>query len=1055
MAARSYLAVKEDGAEDYTYVYSATDDVTAFYSLTTTALKKLEAGDYDDKEELKTAITNDYTKFKVTFHFDEANADKEGYVESKSFIIDYGKPIPSASRIYASTHNTISTETYYTTFKGFYNANRTALIDASNITISSANLTLDFGGNTASVSGGAMDKYVTCVYGDMNLYEELAPSNLLDDFSTPASVRGAITHKAETDKTGSYVTHMMYNMYEDEDADWYNELTDANGVTEKGVIEIPSQFNTNRTTESYRMFYFKSSIRSERFFFNSNDGYSKYNPDSLEYYSDYNEIDYDYVNFRIMIKTDLPNKTSVNLNVGSVNGVYGYYETRASSQKVNVNEWVNVKISRYVMSSIYNKNRMAAVTSYGTSNYGIFYISGENKVSEGAKEGDFKLYIDYMAYERDMRISVNGEDGVTFDEVETPKDTALQVRKFIKHNPVTSIIGEEVELGTALTSGSIVYTVTDPDGENVTLSGDLLNKFTPTKLGNYTVKATCDDYLLLGGNYSGLSSSKQYGEMTFEVKNRQVTATLKDANDIPFEDLTSIKLGTSIKIADVAVGGLDSIESNNVTYEVKYLGTDPATDVTVDGGVFTVNKAGQYTVVVKYNYNGYEFVSQPTELTVIARQVTAKFYVGEEEIDINNSIKMNTNVSIKVFVDGVETNENVFYYVEHVDSNPENNYAFTVTDGVFTVGFTGTYNISVSYAEGQEEASESETYTLTAIANTVENARYLNTFSSSTSNVAAYVSTDKTATLEGASWVSAHAGRYGILSTVGQTYNTNYSAFYLRAAEYATYKNLESAGFAQTVFGMSTAPDTLGYSVGVNCDNWDYLSIPAFFVKPEGVQDDTLKVYYANNTTVLEVPYGEWVELKLDKAILLRLIANAGRLFYQYTTSANEANYRKPTFYVDNGAASTVYIDSMSFEKYTEYEHLGELYLEHNGVQVPENAEYNISVSNCPATLTIKAKLNSEDQNFLDVSTFKVHYYEASGESTARQVYDKNGQKIGYTANNSFYYVDKSAFNTPCSLKVDSTSGNNATVAFMFFYDDEATNKRYVGYLAIKVVVTA
>jgi hypothetical protein len=54
-------------------------------------------------------------------------------------------------------------------------------------------------------------------------------------------------------------------------------------------------------------------------------------------------------------------------------------------------------------------------------------ITGENKVSAGAKEGDFKLYIDYMAYERDMRISVNGEDGVTFDEVETPKDTALQV----------------------------------------------------------------------------------------------------------------------------------------------------------------------------------------------------------------------------------------------------------------------------------------------------------------------------------------------------------------------------------------------------------------------------------------------------------------------------------------------------------------------------------------------------------------------------------------------------------------------------------------------------
>ena len=190
MAARSYLAVKGEGDADYTYVYSATNDITDFYSLTTTALKKLEAGDYDDKEELKTAITNDYTTFNVTFHFDEMNKDfvnsynNKGWVESVTLKVAYGEAMPSLEKVYTGTFGASLNDKTYRYSKGFYNKDRSAFAVMVGASMGADDI-------RHTVYGEDNVNFLTKVYGDMHLYEEVAPANLLDDFSTAQSTSAA------------------------------------------------------------------------------------------------------------------------------------------------------------------------------------------------------------------------------------------------------------------------------------------------------------------------------------------------------------------------------------------------------------------------------------------------------------------------------------------------------------------------------------------------------------------------------------------------------------------------------------------------------------------------------------------------------------------------------------------------------------------------------------------------------------------------------------------------------------------------------------------------
>ncbi|MBQ9781652.1 MAG: hypothetical protein IJW26_00545, partial [Clostridia bacterium] len=476
MAARSYLAVKGEGDADYTYVYSATNDVTDFYSLTTTALKKLEAGDYDEKEDLKTAITNDYTTFKVTFHFDEMNKDVVNYLgyewqPTKTFTVKYGGVLPKADDVYNGTFFMNYLDTQYKYLKGFYNKNRSAFAVMLGLAMNANDVSSEVGGSATPEETymPENDAFMTRVYGDMHLYEEVAPANLLDDFSTAQSVTAAYSYEV-------YPTNSKRNykkILQNEGAAWYAEKTDVNGVTEEGVLAIPSQFasasSANSTTGQYavttntHLFHFTSSIRNHTFW--SNSYYKSTNIADVtadDYYTGSNKSDYDYVNFRILVDTSLADVETVNLH-GLYGAAYGNYANQ-NPTAVPVGEWINIKMLRGHIESIMNASSYGAYREQNVTSNSPFVITAANNAQK--VEGAFTLYVDYMAYERDMRISVNGEDG--YYVIENTNAHNGRYPYLPMYEKVTSVVGQEVTLGTALTNGTIVYNVTDPDGENVT-----------------------------------------------------------------------------------------------------------------------------------------------------------------------------------------------------------------------------------------------------------------------------------------------------------------------------------------------------------------------------------------------------------------------------------------------------------------------------------------------------------------------------------------------------------------------------------------------------------
>ena len=441
------------------------------------------------------------------------------------------------------------------------------------------------------------------------------------------------------------------------------------------------------------------------------------------------------------------------------------------------------------------------------------------------------------------------------------------------------------------------------------------------------------------------------------------------------------------------------------------------------------------------------------EGTKLESDVKATFKVNGEEFDINNSIALNSEISIEVLVRGQSTTENVSYKVVKLDNDEAKNYEFAVTNGTFIAGFVGEYTVKVYYLDGETEIP-SATYTLTVVANTYENARYISTFSNSESVKAAYTKGEKTTTLEGAEWLSEYQGRYGVISTLGQAYDTdsNYSAFYLRSGDYDTEKQMAAAGLAQTVFGLDEAPEYGGYLLGFNSENWDYLSIPVYVTKPEGVESDTLSIYYvdanAGSDVIENVPYNTWYELKLDKPIIMRTFSYLGRLFRQFSTS-NDKNHRNPLLLAANGTVENMYFDSMSFEKYTEFEHFGALYFEdESGNAVTKTETLMMDVANSPATFTIKAKLDKDDTDFLDVSQFKLEYFIYGG-SLTRAFKDGSGKSVSYGTSSTFY-KDKSAKKTPCTfIATNKVTGDDGYTAFKFVYE-HTDGKTYIGYLMIE-----
>ncbi len=1026
LIARPYVAVEiSEGVYEYAYA-SYDENKTYARSLATTALAKINEGHYnapestDDNQvltELGAKVKDTYTKFKVTFHFDEENSEKDNWKATTTFTLSYGEPLPKLSSIYASNYlGSSSVMQSYINVKGFYNKEQTAFATIVGASVNYNQVTEAVGGEGSATNKYNVnrEKHLTRVYGDMNLYEVLAPANLVDDFSTAQSVTAAYTHDGT-----SRASDNLYYYHQDipfADATWSESYTDANGVTESGVVAIPSQ-KRQSTAHRFNYFYFKSSIRNPRFW-NKSTGTAPSIEDEEAYYETSN-IDYDYLNLRVLVKAANANTKKVTISADSNTSFYA----NETYTDIPVNTWINVKLSRKAVQANLNRDKIAAYSNspyYGTS---LFYIQGNTSTTT---VGEYTLYIDYMAYERDMRIGLVQEDGTLNNGFYLEEVSGVKYPRY-NYDDVKSYIGDEVELGTALKSGTIKYTVVDPDGAPVTLSGEALNKFVPAKTGTYKVTANCKDYVLLGDDstYKYGHTAKQYGEMTFEVLGREVGFELKDVNDIEIGDLTSVKLGDIVKIAGVTVSELDNIDTANVTYEVKYLGTDPATAVTVTDGSFIPNAIGNYSVLVKYNCNGVELVSDSIQFSVIAKEIVAEIYVGEEPID-GQPILMDTDVTIKVFVEGVEVEENVIYKVTHIDSTnaDDKNYQFEITNGTFKAGFKGNYKIQVTYMEG-EVSHTSEVSTI----NVVASEGYLNDFSDSASVWASYklaltasngadsqykkiaptAANAADSIAEGTEWESVYEGRYGVLKVKPQDvvvestgkFASNYAgalSVALRSYNYPTNADFNSLN--DLLYGTSVATvdadDCL--TMGMDSDNWDYLSTWVYFENKNVAETDTLTLTAMGTTIASGVRYNTWYELKLDKWYIIRTYVGANAPIREpFTTYAGQV---KPLFSL---AASTsdeayeankdtmVYVDSMAFktydtltvnsEEYTvkRFEEIG-LY-DNTGVRITgsrtspylinyvKDADTGVYTAQGNTEFTIKAKVNDA---FVDASKLEI-----------------------------------------------------------------------------------
>ena len=940
LIARPYVEV------DGKYAYAAYDESKNYaYSLATTAQMKLDAGHFNvqDGEGLTSEgekVRDTYTKFKVTFHFDSSNSDLEGYVPTKTYYLNYGDAIPTAYTVYSETHYNSLVYMDYRPVKGFYSKDGSYFAHMIGLSVSTGEVSAAVGGSGTDAQAYENDKRIPRVYGDMNLYEKVAPSNLLDDFSSVQSLEAAFTTDGEAGST----LYWYKNSCKDPNAKWHTTLEDSAGVVEKGVLEIPSHFD-GPTRKSTHYFYLTSLIRNYRFWNGSS--YDSKNiktvNDGDAYYGE-GEVDYDYLNFRILVKSDVASVKTVKLR-----GLYGLGNYADKNLiDVPVNTWVNLKIERGLIEKTKDAYALSQFRNIRTNSGGNLEIASSGVSTEGA----FKLCIDYISYERDMRISVNGESG--WNAVEYTGTYSQYYPYRVKYDPVTSYLGDEITLGTILNNGTVKYTVVGPDGETKILDNTTVNTFKPTTAGTYKVTATCDDYLLQGANGADYPDrarkSKQYGELEFEVLGREVGFTLKDGNDNEFNDLKDIKLGDTVKIRDITVDELDNVDVANATYQVKYLGTDPATDVNVVNGQFIANKVGDYTVVVKYNYNGIEFVSNATEISVVSKEVTAKFYVGENEIDINNVIAFDSIVTIKTYVDGVEVDGNLDYKVTHIDSkNSEKNYEFNA--GNFKAGLTGTYNVQITYTEGEgQDIIEHKSQTIVLNVGSAPK-EYFNDFSDSASTYASYklgltatngadsqykkvLLTDTAENIANSIapetyWHAEYNGKYGVIETKpqdiqnanGEYPNTNGAlAVALRSYTYDTSAKFNSALNTVIYNGSYKADDAP--TLAIRSPNWDYVSVWIYLKKDNATENETTNVYGIYRSLFATVKYNTWVEIKMDKYYVSESYGNRG--IVEPFTSYNGRSF--PTIFLATKASDaqytqnqnvTVYVDSMSFAKYS------------------------------------------------------------------------------------------------------------------------------------------
>ncbi len=918
-------------------------------------------------------------------------------------------------------------------------------------------------------------------YTELAYYQDLATYSFYDANGNVAYTKeGCVTVK---DATGADYKFNSKGATIGEE--WYQEFTDKNGVTKYGVIK--AQASENRYSTTQRLFHIQSTYRKNDFL--------------KDWYVNEN-VDYLSVWVLIMPKTANESQTTVQ----------AFKTVAFNTTQIPVGQWFEYKVSKAELkggtapTNIFAYNRTVTPGSYftvSTDDYAKFDFYFDNfSYAKGADitfnsdsflmgteieldianageltKDDFKFYLNKTnAYDNDGNEIAEGYLGgsCSFNVITDAKpnnnyaliegckftpaienDYASRqyyIQALLNEQGLAKNNGEQIYASKVITVNNVQVSLSEHElGQEVTINADVpgVNNATFT----YAYKQTdATDWTTLTTNKFTPTVPTSYDvKVVATVGNLTIEKTL--TKDYTKEIALSVTLpeGFNKYVINQDMPIVAELEGSANLVVTVVNGSNQ--NVAITNNVLNVASTGEYTITATCTFNGIA-LNKVLEIIVVGdKNVTANFKVNGAEFDINNSAVIGDVISVGAVVDGQLTTQNVTYEVVKLDTNPANNYEITVVGGAFNAVFTGTYNIVVYYNDNSI-INASEVYSLTVIANTYENARYINTFSDSESIMAAYTKGEKTTTLEGAEWYSEYQGKYGVISTLGQAYDadSNYSAFYLRSGDYTTSEEFAEAGLAKTVFGTEKSPEYGGYLLGFNSEDWDYLSIPVYVTKPEGVESDTLSIYYVDakeGSDVIEnVPYNTWYELKLDKPIIMRTFAYLGRLFNQFSNT-NDKNHRNPLLLAANGTVENIYFDSMSFEKYTEYEHFGALYLEdESGNAVTKTETLMMDVANSPATFTIKAKLNKGDTGFLDVSQFKLEYYIYGGTLT-RAFKDGSGNTVSYGAS-TIFYKDKSSKATPCSfIATNIEAGKDGYTAFKFVYE-HTDGKTYIGYLMIE-----
>ncbi len=510
--------------------------------------------------------------------------------------------------------------------------------------------------------------------------------------------------------------------------------------------------------------------------------------------------------------------------------------------------------------------------------------------------------------------------------------------------------GEQIYASKVITVNNVNVTLSDHDlGQQVTINATLdgvdgvtfayyyketsatqwtlldSNVFTPSKPTSYDVKVIA--------NFGGLSIEKVLTKDYTKEIELSVLPASGDEKYLPNKDLT-------------IVASLQGSENLNVVVKDEF-----GTDVIVTNNVMNVSKTCKYTITATATYNGIA-LSKEIEIEVVgAKTVEPTFKINGQVIDINNPIAMGSTIVIDTLVEGVDApiSDNFSYKVVKLDSVESNNVELDVVGGSFVLGLAGTYNIWVYYIE-DDVINASEKFEI--VVNAEPN--YLNDFSDSASVWASYklaitsankpdaqykiiaptANNAKDSIATGTKWLSAYNGKQGVLQLTPQDvvvestgkFASDYAgALSVALRSYNYPNNADFNSLNNILYGTSGSVNTDDcLTMGMDSNNWDYLSTWVYFENADATEADTLKLTGVSGTVLANnVPYNTWYELKLDKWYIIRIFAGSNAPIREPFTTYN--GNVKPLFSLATSTSDTayetnkntmVYVDSMAFKTY-------------------------------------------------------------------------------------------------------------------------------------------